>query len=87
MDMGFTTRCCTRADDANAILAGIRMGDEQEALRCRHPERHESTLVVGMVRVVESFGQRIQKDRLALVERDTVLAEVRRGANSASASS
>src|SRR3954447_3850269 len=74
--MGFTARCCTRADDANPIFAGVRMCDEQETLRRRHPESDEATLLVRVIWIVKRLRQWIQENRLRLVEGDTVLAEI-----------
>ena len=54
------------------------MGDEQEALRARHPKRDEPLLVVGMIGIVERLGERIEEDGLRFLEGDIMLADILR---------
>jgi hypothetical protein len=76
--MGLTARSCPRADNPDAILAGVGMGDEQETLRSRHPKRDEPALVVGMIGIVERLGKWVEEDGLRFLEGDTMLAEIHR---------
>jgi hypothetical protein len=66
--IGFTARCWTRTNDPDTVNATVRMSDEQELLLSRHPDRDEPALVYRVIRIIECFRERIQEDRLRLIE-------------------
>jgi hypothetical protein len=68
MGMGFTARCWTRTNDSNTVYAAIRVSDEQQMLLRRHPNRDEPMLVYRVIRIIEGFSERLQENRLRLIE-------------------
>jgi hypothetical protein len=66
--MGFTARRCTRTDDSDSVDAAVGVGDKEEALLSRHPDRDEPTLALRVVRIIKRFGERIQVNGLGLSE-------------------
>ena len=64
-----------RADDSNSIVP-VSMSNDDQALTCGEPDRHESRFIGRMPWVEDGAGQRVAEDCRRLVERDAMLDEI-----------
>ncbi len=68
MNVSFTLRCKTRADDTNAVLP-LRVGNDQQPSVQRNTKCYEATFHQGVIRITGRSRKGISEARLRLLQR------------------